>query len=325
MRIALLADIHGNLPALSAVMAELERLQPDHVVLDGDLINGAPFSAEVVAVVQRQPWTVVRGNHEFYLLDYGTERATPGSDDPKRWGQLHWLAEQLTPAQVAYLALLPDERTLFLPGTQPLGVAHGVPGRNRVGFHTETPEALVAAELAGVTARTFISAHTHVQVDRQIRRQATAKAALIPPPTPQPLEQWHLINPGSVGMPLNATAAAQFALVEAVPEAVEPGGWRATFYNIPYDRRPALAAYATSGMAAAGGVMTQLFYWQLVTAHPEVIYFFHWAYEQGLDPNQALDEVFCAYVAATGRDQYVRARDPLYGAGSRTANVASPL
>ena len=47
MRIAILADIHGNLHALEAVAAELERLQPDHVILDGDLINAVPFSPEV--------------------------------------------------------------------------------------------------------------------------------------------------------------------------------------------------------------------------------------------------------------------------------------
>jgi hypothetical protein len=58
--------------------------------------------------------------------------------------------------------------------------------------------------------------------------------------------------------------------------------------------------------------MTLLFYWQLVTARPEVIYFFRWAYANGLDPEAALAEVFRAYVAATGRDQYVHERDPLY-------------
>src|SRR3954469_13847783 len=65
MRIALLADIHGNLAALEAVLVELERLQPDYVVLDGDLINGAPFSTEVIDLVRTQDWVVVRGNHEF--------------------------------------------------------------------------------------------------------------------------------------------------------------------------------------------------------------------------------------------------------------------
>ena len=47
MRLAILADIHGNLPAFEAVCAELERLQPDGVVVDGDLINAVPFSPQV--------------------------------------------------------------------------------------------------------------------------------------------------------------------------------------------------------------------------------------------------------------------------------------
>ncbi|MCB0186892.1 MAG: metallophosphoesterase, partial [Caldilineaceae bacterium] len=70
MRIALLADIHGNMPALEAVLDELERLQPDYVLINGDLINGIPFSAAVVDLVQQHAdWVVVRGNHEFYYLD----------------------------------------------------------------------------------------------------------------------------------------------------------------------------------------------------------------------------------------------------------------
>jgi predicted phosphodiesterase len=312
MRIAVLADIHGNLPALHTVMAELARLEPDYVVLDGDLINGVPFSAEVVETVRHLPWIVVRGNHEFYYLDFGTERALPGCDDPRRWGQLHWLVEQLSPVQGAYLALLPDERTIFLPGTQPILVAHGVPGRNRVGFHNDMSDAQITADLAGISVRTVISAHTHVQIDRQIHQPPTVDEALIPPPHPQACHRWHLINPGSVGMPLNGDVRAQFALLEAVPEQVAPGGWRATFHRLEYDRRPALAAFEGSGMAAAGGVMSQLFYWQLVTARPEVIFFFRWAYEQGLDPECDIEETFHAYVAATGRDQAVRASDPLY-------------
>jgi predicted phosphodiesterase len=311
MRIALLADIHGNLPALEAVITELERLQPDYVVLDGDLINGVPFSGAVIDRVRDQDWAVVRGNHEFYYLDFGTERAEPGCEDPERWGQLHWLVEQITPDQGAYLALLPDERALFLPGTQPLCVAHGVPGRNRTGFHNETPATQVAAELAGITVPTVVSAHTHVQIDRHIHHLPPVDEALIPP-SRNGTPRWHLINPGSVGMPLNRDPQAQFALVEAVPEAVEAGGWQAKFYRVDYDRRPALAAYTESGMAAAGGVMTQLFYWQIVTAQPEVIFFFRWAYEQGLDPECALDDTFRAYCTTTGRDQHVRNQDPLY-------------
>ena len=78
MQIAILADIHGNLAALTAVMAELERLQPDYVVVNGDLINAVPFSAEVIDLVRAQNWVVVRGNHEFYYLDFGASGRIKG-------------------------------------------------------------------------------------------------------------------------------------------------------------------------------------------------------------------------------------------------------
>jgi predicted phosphodiesterase len=317
MRIALLADIHGNLPALAAVMVELERLQPDYVVLDGDLINGAPFSAEVIEVVRATDWVVVRGNHEFYYLDFGTPRALPGSEDPSRWGQLHWVVERITPEQGAYLGMLPDERTLYIPGAQPVKVAHGVPGRNRVGFFVAQPEATIAHELMGIQEATVISAHTHVQIDRHIHGQSDAAPDLYADPhsvlgsNADAEHHWHLINPGSVGLPLNGDPSAQFALLESVPETVEPGGWRATHMRVGYDRRPVLEGYYSTGMLAAGGVITELFYWELVTAQPEIIPLFRWAHERQLNPDEDIETVFLAYKRATHRDDYVRSRDPL--------------
>ncbi len=298
----MLADIHGNWPALQAVVTELERLQPDLVVVDGDLINGTPFSAAVVDYVHQQHWTAVRGNHEFYFLDFGTERALPGSEDERRWGQLHWLTKQLTRDHAIYLGQLPDESTLYLPGQQPILVTHGVPGQNRVGFHGQTPDSQIVQDLADLTIPTLITAHTHVQLERQVQ-----------PPRGHPLapHPWHVINPGSVGMPLNGDPRAQFAIVEAVPGSAEAGEWRATFYRVPYDRRPTLAAFRESGMAEAGGVIARLFYWQVVSAQLEVSLFFQWARQAGLDPELAIEETFAAYQAATGREKFIRAQNPL--------------
>ena len=303
MRIAILADIHGNLPALEVVIARLETLQPDYVVVNGDLINGVPFSAEVIDRVRALGWIAVRGNHEFYYLVFGTDRAQPGCEDPVRRGQLHWLVDTITPAQGAYLAMLPDERTLYLPGTQPLRIAHGVPGRNRVGFYNRQDEAKIVAEIQTVGERTLVSAHTHVQIDRHLRSVADEMGAE---------QQWHLINPGSVGLPLNGDPAAQFAILENVADTVEAGGWQVKMERIPYDRRPALQAYAESGMLDMGGIITQLFYWEVVTAEPEIVFFYRWAWTNGHDPDCAPQRAFDAYVAATERDQFVRQRDPLY-------------
>ena len=323
MRLAILADIHGNLPALEAVCAELERLQPDAVIVDGDLINAVPFSPQVIdrvmARVRTQNWIVVRGNHEFYYLDFGTPRAPDGHEDPERWGQLHWLVERITPAQGAFLAALPDDRTLYFHDTQPLRVAHGVPGNNRTGFYTRQPAAQIAAKIGHVEQATLISAHTHVRIDRHIVLDVDpADDPYLDPhlgsyeePPAAIHRGWHLVNPGSVGLPLNADPRASFAVVESVPESHTPGGWACTHHCIDYDRRPALAAYADSGMMAAGGVISILFYWELVTAEPEIIFFHQWARANHYDPEIDIRTAFAAYAAATGRGEYVRERDPL--------------
>ena len=318
MRIAVLADVHGNLPALQAAIGELERLQPDQVILNGDLINAVPFSPEVVDLVRTSTWSVVRGNHEFYYLDFGTERAAPSMDDPSRWGQLHWLVERITPEQGAYLAMLPDERTVYFPGTEPLKVAHGVPGRNRVGFYNEQPDADIVADVKSIQERTVVSAHTHVQVDRHVRMPAPLDVDMFADPhtsgkrrPANGARDWHVINPGSIGLPLNGDPGAQFAVIESVPEATERGGWKATHYSVPYDRRPALDAYFSSGMLESGGVITQLFYWELVTASPEIIRFYAWARSNGHDPDENIVGAFRAYVERSGRDRYIREHDPL--------------
>jgi len=321
MRLAILADIHGNLPALDAVMVELERLQPDAVVLDGDLINAVPFSPQVIDLVRATDWILVRGNHEFYYLDFGTDRAPDGHEDPERWGQLHWLVERISPAQGRFLACLPDDRTLCFPGTVPLRVAHGVPGNNRTGFYNQQSTAQIVAKIDHVPQATLISAHTHVRIDRDIVVDVDPADDPYLDPHLGSYEgqqravhrRWHLINPGSVGLPLNGDARASFAILESVPESQVPGGWACTHHMVDYDRRPALAAYAESGMMAAGGVISQLFYWELVTAQPEIIHFYQWARLNHYDPDADIRAAFDAYVAATGREQFVRELDPLGG------------
>lgn len=322
MKLAVLADIHGNLPALEAVIAELDRIEPDFVIVDGDLINPVPYSAAVLDCVRASDWAVVRGNHEFYLLDFGTARAAPDSADPERWGCLHWLAAHISPQQARYLAALPDERTLYFPGTQPIRVAHGVPGRNRVGFYQQMPAEKIVTEIKEIKERTIISAHTHVQVDRHLSFLDTHDPYADPHDESSryfdgyaahhrnALLHWHVINPGSVGLPLNGDPRAAFAVLDSVDEDVEPGGWRATHHRVDYDRAPALDAFRSSGLLDMGGVVAQLFYWELVTAEPEIIHYYHWCRDHGVDPDNNMSAAFASYQAATNRHLYVMQRDP---------------
>ncbi len=289
-------------------MSELERLQPDYVLVNGDLINVAPFSAQVVDLIRPLGWTVVRGNHEFYYLDYVCGRAPGDHNDPARWGQLHWLVEHLGVARGAYLAMLPDDLTIYLPGQQPMRMTHGVPGRNRIGFQPFHKDEDIAAEIKDVAEPTLLSAHSHQQIDRVVQHTGAHSESWI---ESTPHSFCHVINPGSVGLPLNNDPRAQFAILDSVDPTVITGGWQVTFCRAEYDRRPVLEAFTTSGMMAAGGVMSQLFYWQLVTADHEIVQFLRWARHHGEDADQDIRGAFAAYIAATARDQHVRSLDPL--------------
>jgi predicted phosphodiesterase len=318
MRLAILADIHGNIHALRAVAAKLEQLQPDAVIVVGDLINAVPFSSQVVDFIRATDWVILRGNHEFYYLDFVGGRAPDDWQDPMRWGQLHWLAQHLRPDQGAFLAALPDDLTLFYPQTEPIRLAHGTPGNHRMGFSPDMPAERIAAALAGVEQTTFINAHTHQQIDRVVTQPTpTAEEAgdaafyLEGNALPEP-RVWHVINPGSVGLPLNGDVRAQFALIESVsPEAI-PGGWRVSHYRVAYDRRPALQGFRDSGMLAQGGVISELFYWELVTAQREIPYFFLWKRAHLPEKGISFEDAFRAYKEATGRHEYIRQRDPCF-------------
>lgn len=342
MRLAVLADIHGNLAALQAVQTELERLQPDFVVLNGDLINPMPFSNSVVDIVRDAGWAVVRGNHEFYLLDYGTDRAPQGAQDSERWGILHWLVKRIGTVQAHYLAALPDDIRLQFLGAQPIRVAHGVPGRNRVGFYQNMPVEKIIPAIESIEERNVISAHTHVQVDRHLYKTDSSdpytdphesesvfkdgstsnqagpqgvSQSLRPDPARDLCQHWHLMNPGSIGLPLNGDPAAQFAIMESVTENDEPGGWKVQHLRVPYDRCPVLEAFSSEGLLEAGGAIARLFYWELVTAEPEIINFFRWCMSHNHDPDaEDIQHSFAAYCEATGRAQYVDQRDPLKAA-----------
>ncbi len=111
-KIAVLADIHGNLPALEAVLADIDAQRPDEVLVGGDLVGRGPQGSAVVRCIRERGWRAVRGNHEDYLL--GFRRAgwdvlfldrlepgmggagAPGAGDPGRSEGAVWLHDLLS-------------------------------------------------------------------------------------------------------------------------------------------------------------------------------------------------------------------------------------
>jgi putative phosphoesterase len=176
MRVAALHDVHGNLPALEAVLAEVASLDLDAIVVGGDVVAG-PFPRECLERLTDAGATFLRGNADGY-----SPRAPEGLWD--------WVAAQLGPLAVEFLAELPITRSLG-------GVlyCHGSPRDEDEILTKVSPDERIAAALAGVEEELVVGGHTHVQFVRDLGR-------------------WRFANAGSVGMPYEGRQGAFWALVD---------------------------------------------------------------------------------------------------------------
>lgn len=251
-RVALLADVHGNLPALAAVQADLARLAVDHVVVAGDVVNWGPFSAQVLERVAGAGWTAIRGNNELYLVDYGTPRAPAEWSDRAQFSLLPWLQRQLDGRWRNAVAAWPDTLCLRYPDGPPLRVVHGAPGDHWRGLYPDLPDDRAEALLSGVVEPVVAAGHTHLPMDRRVGR-------------------WRIVNPGSVGLPLDGRHEASYALLEA-----DGVGWRASFRRVPYDVAPVLEEFARQGFVEECGVIGRLIVEEFATARMHLVTFIHW-------------------------------------------------
>ena len=214
MRVAALADVHGNAVALEAVLAELERAQPDLIVSCGDLTWG-PLPLETVALLE--PWRerllCVRGNSERELV----ERKLIDSEIAV------WEHEQHDGAALSeYLGRTQPSVTVEVEGLGATLFCHGSPRSDEECVTVETPDERVAEFTAGVEAACIVTAHTHMQYDRRVG-------------------ETRLLNPGSVGLPYEPESGyAYWALL----------GPDVELRRTPYDLDAAVGRLRGGGMPA---------------------------------------------------------------------------
>ena len=218
MRVAALYDVHGNLPALEAVLAEIEALEVDAVVVGGDIAIGPmPRGALERLLALGEQARFLRGNGDREIAA-DTQDAEGGL-----WGERTlWSAGQLERGQLAWLSALPDTQTLDVDGLGPVLFCHGSPRSDEEILTRISSDERVAAAVAGVSEAVVVCGHTHVQFDRHVARK-------------------RLVNPGSVGMPYEARPGAYWALL----------GPEVELRRTDYDLEAAAAAVRASGFPAA--------------------------------------------------------------------------
>ena len=217
MRVAVLSDVHGNLPALEAVLAELEREDVDLVVSGGDVAMG-PMPAGVVDALRAVDRDVL------WVLGNADREAGP----PQYEVHTRWVVERLGPERRAFLKAASPTVRVTVDGLGDVLCCHGSPRSDEEILTKVSPEPRIAAAVAGVEEDVIVHGHTHIQYDRQIAgRRLVCAGSVGAPYEGRPGAFWALLGPD---VELRRTeydvdGAAAAIRATGYPGAEEHAGW----------------------------------------------------------------------------------------------------
>jgi putative phosphoesterase len=200
VRIALISDVHGNLPALEAVLDEIARAGAEETFLLGDLLGHLGFPEETAALVRARRLIGVVGNIDLEVLRAGRGKAS----------RVHRITFELISAEtVRWVGALPWTRCMARGGATLL-LTHGTPRSPYEYFRPDTRPEELRELLGGANTRLLACGHTHLPVVVEIDGVLH-------------------VNPGSVGRPVDGDGRASYALVEFGNSP------RATVRRVAYD------------------------------------------------------------------------------------------
>ncbi|GHO97058.1 DeoR family transcriptional regulator [Reticulibacter mediterranei] len=224
MKIAALYDIHGNLPALNAVLVELEEVQPDLILIGGDIVFG-PLPRQtlerVLQLGERVRFIHGNGDCEIVATFDGqplNRRYLPPISE-KGQQEAQWVAGQLTHAQRNFLASLPDQLVLEITDLGNTLFCHATVRSDEEIFTPLTSDERLNAIFSQVKQDFVVCGHTHIQFERTIGNL-------------------RILNAGSVGMPAAAQPGAYWLLLSS--EGYE-------FRHTPYDGEAAAQVIRAAG------------------------------------------------------------------------------
>jgi len=196
MPVAALYDIHGNLPALQAVLGDAARSDAEAIVVGGDVAAGPLPAAtidQLMALGERARF--VRGNADREVVEaYDAGLRDPIAEaDPARRAAA-FAASRISPRQRGFLASFAATVGLEIDALGPTLFCHGSPRSDTEVITAITGDQRLRGILGGIDEPTIICGHTHRQFDRRI-------------------DAWRMVNAGSVGMPYEGRAGAYWALL----------------------------------------------------------------------------------------------------------------
>ncbi len=229
LRIALVSDIHGNVAALEAALAEIERAKPDRIMVLGDLVLNGPRpveSVDAVMALEAAGAMVIAGNTDIAVADGDYTAAFPWLDEVPAGHRAasEWARERLRDDQLDYLRRLPAERRLAFADELVLAT-HASPGSQTAGLPADLDPAVTVQRVTRTDARVICCGHTHVADVRELGRKL-------------------LVNPGSCGYAFDDAPDACWGLL-TLEEDEEP---QAELHRASYDPSGAAEEVAERGL-----------------------------------------------------------------------------
>ena len=195
MRVAAIYDIHGNLPALDAVLVDIREAKVDHVVVGGDVLPG-PMPRETLARLLELdiPVQFIVGNGDRVVREQMAGRES--SEVPEQFREvIRWNAKQLRPEDERMLAGWPKTARVQIAGLGDVLFCHATP-RNDVEIFTRlTSEDRLAPVFEGVDVPVVVCGHTHMQFDRTVGNIRVVNAGSVGMPFQDPGAYWLLLGP----------------------------------------------------------------------------------------------------------------------------------
>ena len=226
MKIALIGDVHANLPALEAVLAHAHHQGVEAIWNSGDFLGYGAFPDEVVVRLRAEGALSIIGNYDLKVLKFPKQKEKWGkSKHPQKYLAFQWAYEHLSKENRKYLRSLPEEIRLEVGGKNIL-LTHGSPASNEEALTPDTPDERLR-ELAAIKADVIICGHSHQAFARQV-------------------DGTWFINPGSVGRPDDGDPRTAYAILQIGPDL-----FQVEHFRLKYDVDRAVKAIRENGLPEA--------------------------------------------------------------------------